>query len=365
MIRIVTLDVESATPESLGTNVSAINTALNEIASAERSHPIECEIAERGGLLHVSRVWPDAGVNTRKVEDNAGGPPPVITNIHDSKSTIRLVTSRPGSLDALHFAEQGPDLSRGQVMGPDDVEIEIFASGCNSRDVDAAMGYISGDSDGLGLEGSGVVVRVGDSVSSRYIGQRVAVFGRGCFTNRVTVSSKATFPLPDAMSFEEAATLPIAFLTGLYALARLAHVQGDDRVLVHSAFTDVGIACIRLCQRWGCNTFATVGTLEQRHFLAQELGLPEDHIFMSKPAALPLALREATEGHGLDVIISQPANGNLDYENARLLAHGGRLIRITNGGADVGNLLFTGSLTPNCSFQTLDVTALPEETIAS
>jgi acyl transferase domain-containing protein/NADPH:quinone reductase-like Zn-dependent oxidoreductase len=365
MIRIVTLDVESATTETLGTNVSAINMALRAITLADRSLPIECEIAERGGLLHVSRVWPDAGVNKRKVEDNAGGPSPVITNFHDSKSTIRLVTSRPGSLDALHFAEQGPDLSRGQVMGPDDVDIEMFASGCNSRDVDAAMGYISADSDGLGLEGSGVVVRVGDSVSSRYIGQRVAVFGRDCFANRVTVSSKATFPLPDAMSFEEAATLPIAFLTGLYALGRLAHVQGDDRVLVHSAFTDVGIACIRLCQRWGCNTFATVGTLEQRHFLAQELGLPEDHIFMSEPAAFPLALREATEGHGLDVIISQPTNGNLDYENARLLAHGGRLIRITNGGADVGNLLFTGSLAPNRSFQSLDVTALPEETIAS
>ncbi|PKX89973.1 polyketide synthase fmaB [Aspergillus novofumigatus IBT 16806] len=365
MIRIVALDVELATTESLGRNVSAIDMALKEIASVERSRPIECEIAERGGLLHVSRVWPDAGVNKRKVEDNAGGPSPVLTNFHDSKSNICLVTSRPGSLDALHFAEQGLDRSSGQVMGPDEVEIEIFASGCNSRDVDVAMGYISGDSDGLGLEGAGVVVRVGDSVSTRYVGQRVAVFGRGCFANRVTVLSKATLPLPDAMSFEEAATLPVAFLTGLYALGQLAPVQGDDRVLVHSAFTDVGIACIQLCQRLGCNAFATVGNLEQRHFLAQELGLPEDHIFMSESAAFPRALHHATKGHGLDIIISQPTNGNLDYENARLLAPGGRLIRITNGAADVGNLLFTGSLAPNCSVQSLDVTALPEETIAS
>ncbi|GIK06546.1 putative PKS/NRPS-like protein biosynthetic cluster [Aspergillus viridinutans] len=365
MIRIVTLDVASATRESLSTNAFSINMALKEVTSVVRSHPIECEIAERGGLLHVSRVWPDAGVNKRKVEDSRGGPSPVITNFHGSKSAIRLVTSRPGSLEALHFAEQGLDGSESQVMGPDEIEIEMFASGCNSRDVDVAMGHISEPSDALGLEGAGVVVRVGDSVSSRYVGQRVAVFGRGCFANRVTVSCKTTFPLPDAMSFEEAATLPVAFLTGLYALGRLAHVQGDDRVLVHSAFTDVGIACVRLCQRSGYDTFATVGNLEQRNFLTQELGLPEDHIFTSEPAAFPRALHDATKGHGLDVIISQPTNGNMDYENARLLAPGGRLIRLTNGGADIGNLLSTGSLAPNCSFQSLDITALPKETIES
>jgi NADPH:quinone reductase-like Zn-dependent oxidoreductase len=106
-----------------------------------------------------------------------------------------------------------------------------------------------------------------------------------------------------------------------------------------------------------------VGNLEQRNFMAQELGLPKDHIFTSEPSAFPRALHDATKGHGLDVIISQPTNGNLDYENARLLAPGGRLVRITNGGADIGNLLSTGSLAPNCSFQSLDITALPERTI--
>ncbi|GFF75198.1 lovastatin nonaketide synthase [Aspergillus udagawae] len=365
MIRIMTLDVASATTESLSTTASAISMALKEITSVDTSHPVECEIAERGGLLHVSRVWPDAGVNRRKVEDSGGGPSPVMTNLHDTKSTIRLVSSRPGSLEALHFAEQALGSPGGQVMGADEIEVEIFASACNTRDVDVAMGHISEPSDALGLEGAGVVVRVGGSVSTRSVGQRVAVFGRGCFANRVTVSCKTTFPLPDEMSFEEAATLPVAFLTGLYTLGRLAHVQGDDRVLIHSAFTDVGIACVRLCQRSGYDTFATVDNLEQRNFLAQELGLPEDHIFTSEPTAFPRALHDATKGHGLDVIISQPTNGNLDYENARLLAPGGRLIRITNGGADIGNVLSTGSLAPNCSFQCLDITSLPERTIQS
>ncbi|KAJ6022991.1 hypothetical protein N7460_013386 [Penicillium canescens] len=364
MIHIMTLDVESATTESSGRNVTAISIALREVISAkDRSLPVECEVTERGGLLYVSRIWPDAGVNERKVEDDAGGPPAILTKFHDSKSTIRLVTSNPGSFEALHFAEQDPDGSQVQVIGPDETEIEIFASGCNSRDVNMAMGHLSENSDRFGWEGAGVVVRVGDSVSTRHVGQRVAVFGRGCFANRVTVSCKATFPLPDDIPFEEAAALPVAFLTSLYALGHLAHVQKHDRVLVHSAFTEIGICCVRLCQRSGCDVFATVGTLEQRHFLVQELGLPEDHIFTSEPTSFPRALHDATKGHGLDIIISQPTNGNLDYENVRLLASGGRVIRITNGGADFGNLLFTGSLAANCSFQSLDITALPQGTI--
>jgi acyl transferase domain-containing protein/NADPH:quinone reductase-like Zn-dependent oxidoreductase len=364
MIRVMTLDVESATTESSDRNVTAISMTLRELILArERSLPVECEIAERGGLLHVSRIWPDAGVNKRKVEDDAGGPPPILTKFHGSKSTIRLVTSRPGSFEALHFAEKDLDGSQTQVIGPDEIEVEIFASGCNSRDVNMAMGHLSEDSGRFGLEGAGVVVRVGNSVSTRHVGQRVAVFGRGCFANRVIVSCKATFPLPDDIPFEEGAALPVAFLTGLYALGRLAHVQRDDRVLVHSAFTEVGISCIRLCQRSGCDVFATVGNLEQRHFLVQKLGLPEDHIFTSELTSFPRELHDGTKGHGLDVIISQPTNGNLDYENVRLLASGGRLIRITNGGADFDNLLFTRSLAANCSFQSLDITALPQGTI--
>jgi acyl transferase domain-containing protein/NADPH:quinone reductase-like Zn-dependent oxidoreductase len=362
MIRIITLDVESASPGNLGTNAIAINTALLEVNSPkERFIPIEREIVERGGLLYVSRVWPDAGVNKRKVEDNAGGPPSRLTNFHDSKSTISLVTSRPGSLDALHFAEQ----PKSQVIGPEEVEVELFASGCNARDVDGAMGSVHGDSGKLGLEGAGVVVRVGESVSTRHVGQRVAVFGNGCFSNRVIVSCKTTFTLPDNLSFEDAATLPVAFITGIYALRRLAPVQREDRVLVHSAFTSVGIACVRLCQSSGCDTFVTVSSLEQRQFLAQELALPEDHIFASESTTLLRALHNVTDGHGFDVIISQPMNGNLDYEDGRLLAPGGRLIKITNGGLDTGKLLSTGSLAANCSFQNLDIMALPHNTIES
>ncbi|CAG8889920.1 unnamed protein product [Penicillium egyptiacum] len=188
MIRIVTVDVESATTENMDTKLIAINMALRQVSPVKDIQlPIECEIAERDGLVHVSRVWPDAGVNRRKVEDNTGGAPLIMTNFHGSGSTIRLVTNRSGSLEELHFAAQGPDESQDRVVRPDDVEVELFASGCNSKDLDVAMGYCSRGSDCLGLEGAGVVIRVGDSVSTRFVGQRVAVFGQGCFANRVTI----------------------------------------------------------------------------------------------------------------------------------------------------------------------------------
>ncbi|RDL31023.1 Lovastatin nonaketide synthase [Venustampulla echinocandica] len=368
MIRIVTLDVESAATESLTTNINAIDVGLRELKSMRTSSlPAEGEIAERHGLLHLSRVLPDEGVNKRKAEDNSGGPPPVMTDFHHSKTTIRVVTDRPGSLEALHFAEDELGGSEAQVMGPDQIVVELFASGCNYQDVVDANS--KSKSERRGYEGAGVVVRVGDAVPAasvaHRVGQRVAVFGQGCFANRVAVSPKACFAVPDDIPFQDAATLPVAFLTAIYALRHLARLQKGQRVLIHSACVDVGVACIRLSQRLNCDIFATVDSPEQRQFLANEVGLPEDRILSSEPTALPRVAREATRGHGLDVIISQSTNANLDYENSRLLAPGGTLVRIANGGADAGNLLSTDSFAANCSFQSLDITTLPLETIAS
>ena len=69
-IHIVTLDVESATMASLTTNMMAIETALRKIKSSKAATPlVECEFAERGGLLHISRVRPDESLNEFKGED--------------------------------------------------------------------------------------------------------------------------------------------------------------------------------------------------------------------------------------------------------------------------------------------------------
>ncbi|WYZ35337.1 hypothetical protein EsH8_I_001613 [Colletotrichum jinshuiense] len=349
-----TLDVESATMENLDTMVSTIETSLNELKSRRSSTtpPAEYEYAERGGILHISRVWLDDGLNQVKLEDSPGGLSPVMVDLHASKSTIRMAAERLGSLDALQFYEV--DGSESEELGPDEIEIELFASSCNYKEVAVAMGIVPEDEKRLGWDGAGVVVRVGSSITNRHVGQRVAVQRSGCFGNRVTASHKVTFPIPHTMSFEEAATLPIIFGTAIYGLYHLANLQRGQRVLIHSAAGGVGIACIQLCQRLDCEVFATVGNSEKRKFLTTEFGIPDDHIFSSRSAAFARGIREVTQGYGVDVVVNSLI-GNLLDESWRLLAAQGTLVHIAKRDSFDRNWLFMEPFAQNCSIRSLDI----------
>jgi NADPH:quinone reductase-like Zn-dependent oxidoreductase len=361
LLRLITLDVESLTMECLSDSVDSIDDCLEELnkQSFKGVGPMECEFAERGGLLHVSRVLPDEGINRVKIEDGPSGVPPVMVDFHTSDSTIRMAAERLGSLDALQFYEVNPN--EAARLQRDDVEIEIFASSCNYKDVVVAMGIVPEDQKRLGWDGAGIITRVGTSVTDRHRGQRVGVYRSGCFGNRVTAPRKVTFPIPDSMSFEEAATLPITFATGIYGLYHLANLKRGQRVLIHSAAGGVGIACIQLCQRLDCEIFATVGSSEKRQFLTAEFGIQEDHIFSSRSPAFARGVRQVTQGYGVDVVVNS-LTGNLLDDSWRLLAPHGTLIQIAKKDSFDRNCLSMEPFAFNCSFRSLDISILPLDT---
>ncbi|KAK1975925.1 hypothetical protein LZ30DRAFT_785922 [Colletotrichum cereale] len=372
LLRLFTLDVESSTMEGVTTIVGAVDSRLRELTSApagatatNRLPPAECEFAERGGLLYVSRVWPDDGVNRLKAEDApGGGPEPVMVDLHASRATIRMAAERLGTLDSLQFYEVGD--GEPEKLRPDEVEIELFASSCNYKEVAVTMGIVPEDQRRLGSDGAGIIVRVGDSAAAaannRHVGQRVAVHRSGCFGNRVAASHRLTFPIPDAMSFEEGATLPVVFGTAIYGLHHLANLQRGQRVLIHSAAGGVGIACVQLCQRLGCDVFATVGGPDKRAFLKDEFGIPDDHIFSSRSSVFARGIREATRGYGVDVVVNSLVGNLLDH-SWRLLAPQGTLLQIAKKDSLDHNWLSMEPFVLNCSVRSLDISILPLETL--
>lgn len=355
LLRLVTLDVESSTVEALPRTVAAIDRVLGEFHAPFLTSS-ECEYVERCGLLHVSRIWRDEAINRANSEDSSVGRAPVMTDLHACKATVRLASEKLGALDSLAFVEVGD--GQPPVLGPDEVEVEIFASGCNFKDVAVAMGIVPGDQKRLGLDGAGVVVRLGVAVKDRHVGQRVAVLCNGCYANRTTVSSKATFPIPDLMTFEEAATLPVVFGTSLYGLYHLANLQRHQRVLIHSAAGGIGLACIQLCQRLDCDIFLTVGNPEKRTFLKHELGIADDRIFSSRSTSFGRSIREATHGHGVDVVMNS-LTGELLHESWRLLAPGGTMVEIGKKDILDRNWLPMDPFSHNRSFRSLDLSTLP------
>ena len=197
-VNLTTLDVESA---SGSTTVWAIDEILKSLQGSPPKKRVESEYVERDGVIYVSRVRPDEAVNQAET-DYTNGAEPEVMSLHDASSTIRYRSERPGTLDSLHYAEiSAEELS----LGENRVEVELSAAGVNFKDVAVGMGIVPENHHLLGLEGAGIIRRVGKGVKSFKVGQRVGVFEKGTFANRIIATTERTLAIPDRLSFEVSA----------------------------------------------------------------------------------------------------------------------------------------------------------------
>lgn len=351
-LKLMTLDVESiATAETFANTVEAVDTVLKMTRAPLKAQHNDLEYAERGGVLHINRVLQDEALNRVKFEDAAQGTMPARrVDMHDMATTVRLVTEQTGSLDSLHYVE----VETNPEIGPDSVEIQLHAAAVNFKDVAVAMGIVPEDGHLLGVEGAGVILRKGDNVRDRHVGQRVVVFEKGTFANRIVASARRTFPIPAAMSFEDATTLPAVYLTSVYGLHRLADIRAGQSVLIHCASGGVGIAAIQLCRHRGCDIFATAGTEEKRRFLVDTFGIRPEHVFSSRTAEFAAAIMAATGSRGVDVILNSLA-GELLNESWRIIADGGTMVELGKKDILAKNNLPMEPFGRNASFRAMDL----------
>lgn len=188
--------------------------------------------------------------------------------------------------------------------GPGEVEVEVAAAALNFSDVLKAMGLYPGLKPGpvpIGIECSGRVVRVGEGVEDLAVGDEVMGISPFSFATHATTSRLGLARKPTGLSFEEGATIPVAYLTAYYALRRLAHVRAGEKVLIHAAAGGVGMAAIQICQALGAEIFATAGSDEKRALL-HSLGV--QHVMNSRTLDFADEIREITDGKGVDVVLN-------------------------------------------------------------
>ncbi len=221
----------------------------------------------------------------------------------DSDIVIQLQTTRPGSLAELQWR---PVACR--PLGADEVAILPRAIGLNFRDVMFASGLLPEEaiengvaSATLGMECAGIVQSVGADVTKFEEGDEVMGFAPSCFSSRVVTGERALVKKPKDLSFEQAATAPVAFFTVLYALKTLAQLQQGERVLIHGAAGGVGIAAIQYARRVGAEIFATAGSDEKRDFLRM-LGVP--HVLDSRSLEFADQILAITNDQGVDVVLN-------------------------------------------------------------
>src|SRR2546430_6125976 len=155
--------------------------------------------------------------------------------------------TRPGGPEALEVRE-----TADPEPGPGQVRVRVRAAGLNFADVMAAQGLYPDAPKPpcvVGYEVAGVVDALGEGTEGLAAGQRVlALTHFGGHADVVCVPAVQVLPIPDAMSFEEAAAIPVNYLTAYHMLFRVAGVRPGERVLVHMAAGGVGMAALQLCR---------------------------------------------------------------------------------------------------------------------
>ncbi|KAF4334740.1 polyketide synthase [Fusarium beomiforme] len=319
-VSLTTLDVSGTSIESM---TEAVDALLQKMGLPEVAHHVEREYSERNCLIHISRLQPDDAVNQQATEGFMGANP-TTQSLHDSPNMIRLRCERVGATDSLTYSEVAPvELPLKDNM----VEVEVYAAGLNFKDVAITMGIVPDNEHILGLEGGGKIRRLGRLVKNLEVGQRVLVFKKGSFCNRVHAEAERVHPIPDSMSFEETSTLASGYLTALYSIHDLANTQRGHKVLIHSATGGLGLAAIQICQHIGAEVFATVGNQKKREFLMEEYNIPADHIFNSRDVSFASDLMRVTNGYGVDVILNSLVGDLLD-ESWRCIAAGGTMVEL-------------------------------------
>ncbi len=267
----------------------------------------EDEVLWRAGSRWVNRFAPHAGKSATREA----------TQLLPSQLRVGLTSG----IDELNYQLKSTlELAAGQV------EIEVVAAGLNFSDVMKALDLYPGLPDGpieLGAECSGRVSRVGGDCRWN-VGDEVIAVAPGAFATHVTVDGALVARKPKNLSHEQAAALPIAFLTAQYALHECARLRHGETVLIHSASGGVGLAAIQLAKLAGARILATAGTQTKRAMVREQGACC---VMDSRSLEFGAQTLAATHGAGVDVVLNS-LPGEAIKTGLSVLKTGGRFLEI-------------------------------------
>ncbi|WP_446557877.1 type I polyketide synthase [Streptomyces eurocidicus] len=234
----------------------------------------------------------------------------------------RLDSEAKGSLDKLVLAPC-PEIL--EPLTPGQVRLDVEAAGVNFRDVLNALGMYPGEAGLLGAEAAGTVTETGPGVHGLRPGDRVMGMVFGGYGPVAVTDQRLLTRIPEDWSAARAASVPLVFLTALYALKDLADLRPGQSILVHAGAGGVGMAAIQLARHLGAEVFATAG--EGKWDTLRELGVADDHIASSRTTDFEERFRAVTGGRGVDVVLNALAGEFVDA-SLRLTAPGGRFLEM-------------------------------------
>ena len=269
-----------------------------------------------------------------------------------SSSPFKLEVARAGVIDrpAVRTLARRPP-------GPGEVEIEVAVAGLNFMDVMRTLGLVPAPGDAplwVGAECAGHVAAVGAGVDNLRPGDAVVAIAEGTCASFVTTAAALVVGKPAHLSAEEAATIPVAFLTAAYALHHVARLRRGERVLIHAAAGGVGLAAVQLALARGAVVLATAGSPDKRAFV-HSLGV--EHVFDSRSTGFADGVMTVTHGEGVDVVLNS-LSGTQAARSLSLLRAGGRFLEIGKRDIHENQPLHLGPFGKNLAYFAIDLQQL-------
>ncbi|WP_445373688.1 SDR family NAD(P)-dependent oxidoreductase [Photorhabdus tasmaniensis] len=327
MDRVIERDISNL----LQSTIWGFNNVLNNEHSRFNSKCIDLPIAVAEEKLNntiVQEIFLCSDINERQVSYRGGDR--YVRRIHKADlnftENFELTVQEYGTLSGV--AKEDCDVS---VPKGDEIKVKVKAAGVNFKDVLNTLGMLKQHAEDngqiyeplpLGFECAGIVVAAGESAEFN-VGDEVIISQVGCMKRYLTTSSKVAVRKPANISFEEAASIPTAFITSYYSLYELAGLKQDDKVLIHAAAGGVGQAAVQLAKRVGAEIYATASDSKRTHLHSQDI----NYIYDSRSLGFENQIKRDTNNNGVDVVLNSL---NKDFIPASIdtLSKNGRFVEI-------------------------------------
>ena len=235
-----------------------------------------------------------------------------------------IIITHPGPPEVLQIAERPiPAYAANEVL------VKVAAAGVNRPDVAQRKGHypppLGAPQDIPGLEIAGTITHIGINVTHLKVGDTVcALITGGGYAEYCNVPEGQCLPIPQGLSFIEAASLPETFFTVWSNVFDRGRLQPGESLLIHGGSSGIGVAGIQMATAMGSTVYVTAGSDEKCKF-CEELGVVKAINY--KTDDFEAVIKLVTGGKGVDVILDM-VGGNYTPRNLQALADDGRLVMI-------------------------------------
>lgn len=209
----------------------------------------------------------------------------------------------------------------------------------------------------IGFAAAGIVLHAGSAVGQFNPGDRVVVCHSAAICTALTVKADSCVLIPEGVTFDEAAIMPLTHCTAWYALIQRAQAQKGQSILIDTSARGIGEAAIQLAQRVGLEVMVTVESEAMREILRTTYGISDDKIFDAKDSSLASSIKRLTRGLGADIVLNSVA-GEAMRQAVQCLSAWGTFIDIGNKNMPEKTSFDMRSFPPNATFTTVDLQRL-------